>query len=109
MTEFKTPASLEKRDLDGIYIRVKLGDTWDERCLTDLIWEDVSEWLKEKCMDRRESKVAVLEFMIRVVKHLHERLRVMGDHFDIISRYNVEDIAKATEENHDCGGNEKAD
>jgi hypothetical protein len=84
MTEWKTTGELICRDLDGIYLRVKIEGKWDNRCLTDLVWEDVEAWLKERFTN--QSAEGCERQLLQIVKHLHERLRWMGDALNVGTR-----------------------
>jgi hypothetical protein len=79
MNEFKTTSALKERSLDGIYLRGKIDGEWVARCLTDLVWEDVEAWLKDKSTLNEHN-----EFLLNVIKHLHERLRAVGDYLHVI-------------------------
>ena len=62
-----------KRDLDGIYFRVKRGKRWENVCFSDLTDEEMDkvleghsvQWLKSSC------------------KMLGRTIRRIGDEFDI--------------------------
>ena len=76
-----TNPALVKRDLDGMYIRVNVGGKWQNRCLTDLDWRDVELWLdgRFKAVERED----VEKMAKQAIKHLHERLRHLGDALDL--------------------------
>jgi hypothetical protein len=84
MNEFKTTPALQVRSLDGIYLRAQIGERWENRCLTDLVWEDVERWIAE----RKEIQPDTYRetFLLQIIKHLHERLRAMGDQMDIAAK-----------------------
>ena len=66
---------LMKRRLDGIYIRVTNGETGEResRCLTDCTAEQREEWLQS--LNKEE--------LIQVVQYLAERLRDIGDEYNL--------------------------
>lgn len=64
----------EIRKLDGIFLRVQVDGHLDARCLTDIPWEEI----EAKWRDRDA------EWWRGAAKHLHERLRSIGDQFDIL-------------------------
>jgi hypothetical protein len=98
MTEWKTPSALVTRDLDGIYLRVQIEGKWDNRCLTDLIWEDVDAWLIERLKNQSpEDRERQLR---QIAKHFHERLRSIGDQLNLAAR--VED--DGPDDRFDLGG-----
>lgn len=84
MKEWKTTSELVTRDLDGIYLRVCIEGKWDNRCLTDLVWEDVEAWLKERF--ENQSAEDRERQLWKVAKHFHERLRSLGDQLDLVSK-----------------------
>ena len=87
MDEFKTPSTLVVRDLDGVYLRAKIDGKWENRCLTDLVWEDVDAWLQWKM--EKQTAYEHSEFLLKVIKHLHERLRAVGDQLDLATGHAV--------------------
>jgi hypothetical protein len=88
MNEFKTTSDLVVRDLDGIYLRANIDGKWDNRCLTDLVWEDVENWLKWK-MERQQPEERP-EFLLKAIKHLHGRLRAVGDQLNIATGHGAQ-------------------
>jgi hypothetical protein len=85
----KTPTELVKRDLDGIYLRVQIGGKWENRCLTDLLWEDVETWLNGRFANRSaEDRERQLR---QALKHLHERLRAIGDQLNLGTKMESDD------------------
>ena len=80
--EMKTTGAIIKRDLDGIYIRVRVDGEWQNRCLTDLHWEDVEDWLRGAMLYPNDAEGRE-EKLLRVIKHLHERLRAFGDQLEV--------------------------
>lgn len=71
-----TREMIEERNLDGIYYRVIRGGKVYNLCLTDLTKEEREKILKEKSA----------EYLLDVCQHLAERLRTIGDKFDIVSK-----------------------
>lgn len=65
---------IEKRNLDGVYFRVKRGGKWQNICFSDLTDKEMDTvlngqtemWLKSLC------------------KHLGKTVRSLGDEFDIL-------------------------
>lgn len=84
MNEFKTPSTLVKRDLDGIYLRVQIAGKWENRCLTDLVWEDVEFWLGQNRLSRTAEDHII--YLRHLAKHLHNRLRTLGDQLDLATK-----------------------
>ena len=66
----------KRRDLDGVYFRVKRNDTYEAICFSDLSADERrqilegrnEEWLKSMCIA------------------LADNLREIGDQFDIVAR-----------------------
>src|SRR5215475_11865545 len=85
MNEFQTTKDLIVRDLDGIYLRARIDGHWQNRCLTDLVWNDVEAWINEKWSDC--DPILRADFILKIAKHLHERLRAVGDVTDIIVKF----------------------
>jgi hypothetical protein len=79
--ENETTGAIVKRDLDGIHPRIKIDGKWENRCLTDLCWGDVERWMRGKCEENGDDYAR--EFYLGVARHLHERLRAIGDQLDI--------------------------
>lgn len=66
---------MEKRNLDGVYFRVKRDGKWDNVCFSDLTKEERDE----VCKDRN------INWMRSLVDILADRLRELGDALDIYS------------------------
>jgi hypothetical protein len=81
MMEFKTTSALQVRDLDDIYVRALIDGKWENRCLTDLVWEDVENWLVQKLS--KASPYDIQQYLLYVIKRLHFRMREIGDYADI--------------------------
>lgn len=64
-----------KRELDGIYFRVKTETGWDDVCFSDLTPEQQDEVMK----NRSE------EWLKSLSKRLAEVIRNIGDSFDIVA------------------------
>ena len=64
---------LIKRDLDGVYFRVKRGNKWDNVCFTDLTDDE----LEQVVGDRSRAWWEGLAF------HLRDRLRFIGEELDL--------------------------
>ena len=63
-----------KRDLDGIYFRVKRNEKYENVCFSDL-----SETEREEiCQDRPS------DWYKSVAYHLADRLKIIGNTFDIV-------------------------
>ena len=67
----------EKRNLDGIYLRAEIDGKFESRCLTDLPWEFVEDWMRSRLMGNPD-------VAFQAAKHLHERFRHIGDELDVI-------------------------
>ena len=79
----KISNELIPRDLDGIYLRVQIDDQWANRCLTDMTWAEVREWLESKWQHLDSSNETKLKNLEAIARHFHERLRALGDELDI--------------------------
>lgn len=67
---------LVKRDLDGIYFHYRRPDgKWENRCLSDHTQAEIKQKLIEMELPT--------EGLIRTILHLAERLRDLGDKFDL--------------------------
>jgi hypothetical protein len=64
----------KKRDLDGVYFRVKRDGKWGNACFSDMTPEEIEELLVGRSAEWWKSLAC----------HLGERLRVIGDQFDIV-------------------------
>lgn len=62
------------RGLDGVYFRVKRDEKWGNACFSDLTPEE-----REKVCEGRSA-----EWFKSLAYHLADRLKLMGDMFDII-------------------------
>lgn len=63
-----------KRNLDGVYFRVKRGDKYESVCFSDMELYEIDE----VCGDRPA------EWWKSLALHLKERLNTIGDTFDIV-------------------------
>lgn len=63
-----------KRDLDGVYFRVKRENKFVNLCFSDLTKEEMHEVLKEKSKEWCENLSVILA----------ESLYELGEHFDVI-------------------------
>lgn len=63
------------RNLDGVYFRIKRGDSYDNVCFSDLTDEQMDEVLK----DQSE------EWLRSLCKTLGKTIRKMGDELDIVA------------------------
>lgn len=71
MTEASYPT---KRDLDGVYFRVKRGNKWESVCFSDLTDEE----RHEMCVGRSE------EWLVSLACIMADALHEVGDTFDIV-------------------------
>lgn len=67
-----------KRDLDGIYMRVKRNGKYQSLCLSDMTEEELEENLDSKSW----------EWLKGAVIHLASTLHEIGGLFDIVGRIN---------------------
>ena len=67
----------EKRELDGAYFRVERNGKWESVCFTDL----TSDERDEVCEGR------TAEWLKSMVDVLADKVREIGDQFDIVCRY----------------------
>ncbi len=65
---------IKQRNLDGMYFRIKRGSRYQDICFSDMTTEEQLEVLKDKGV----------EFMRRMSLILAERIREIGDKFDIV-------------------------
>lgn len=63
-----------KRDLDGIYYRVKRGEKWVNRCFTDLTVKEQMEIVG----GYNDEQLRIL------VYHLASAIRTIGDIYDLV-------------------------
>ncbi len=80
-TEITTPEPMSERNLDGIYLRVQVDGSWESRCLTDMPIEIVEHILDGNARGADDPT----KYMMSAVRHLHKRLRAVGDQFDLIT------------------------
>lgn len=81
---------LKERDLDPVYLRVKIDGEEANRCLTDLAWSEVLEWAI-KTAERKAGEnggemkrhVVMVQLMTNIAERLHEALRALGDGLDV--------------------------
>ena len=66
---------MEKRNLDGVYFRVKRDGKWDNVCFSDLTKEERDEVCKDRSINWMRSLADILA----------DRLRELGDTLDIYS------------------------
>lgn len=66
------------RNLDGIYLRVLREGSWQNLCFTDCTAEERAPFLSK--LDNAG--------LIRVIEHLANALKQIGDQFDILERPN---------------------
>jgi len=71
--------AIKIRDLDRMYLRVN----GESLCLTDLPWDTVESWARDS-LAKRPTAEAREDFLLAIARHLHERLRYFGDHFDVV-------------------------
>ena len=70
-----------ERDLDGCYFRVKRNGEWGNACFSDLTPDEIEEIIGDRSAEWWKSLAC----------HLGERLRKMGDQFDIVCCFGEED------------------
>lgn len=70
-----------KRDLDGCYFRVKRDGEWGNACFSDMTPDEIEELLVGRSAEWWKSLAC----------HLGERLRTMGDQFDIVCKFGDEE------------------
>lgn len=73
------PETMARRDLDGIFYRLKVDGKFDAVCLTDTPWEICERWLSYNAA-RSPDQAA---YLLDAVKHLHMKLRALGDQLDV--------------------------
>lgn len=66
---------MEKRNLDGIYFRVKRDYKWDDVCFSDLTDEEREEVMNNKNVEWYKSMCRILANTIRNI----------GEQFDIVA------------------------
>ena len=66
---------MEKRNLDGVYFRVRRDDKWDNVCFSDLTDEEKMEVMSGRNIERFKSICIILANTIRKI----------GDEFDIVA------------------------
>ena len=70
-----------KRDLDGVYFRVKRGGRWGNVCFSDMTKEERDEVLGTRPTEWWKSLAYIMA----------DCLRAVGDQFEIVSNQNYED------------------
>ena len=70
-----------KRDLDGCYFRVARDGRWGNVCFSDMTPEEIEEMIGDRPATWWKSLAC----------HLGERLREVGDKFDIVCRFEGDD------------------
>lgn len=94
MIIIEASSRLRERDLDPIYLMVKIDGERVTRCLTDLAWSEVLEWAIRRGEAIAEAKYgenvgedlklsARLQLMTGIAERLHEALRSLGDALDV--------------------------
>lgn len=63
-----------KRNLDGIYFRVKDGDKYDNVCFSDLTEEQMKDVIKDRSV----------EWLQSLAIQLGKTIKNIGDEFDIV-------------------------
>ena len=63
----------KKRDMDGIYFRVKRDGKWTNRC-----WTDLTDWEREEFGKDRPAS-----WWQSVAEHLTKQLRYVSDYLDL--------------------------
>ena len=66
---------IKRRDLDGCYFRVKRDGKWGNACFSDMTAEEIEEMIGDRPASWWKSLAC----------HLGERLRAVGDKFDIVN------------------------
>lgn len=64
---------MENRNLDGVYFRIKRGESYDAVCFSDLTEDEQREVLKNKPID----------FVLQVAIEMGRRLHEIGDQLDL--------------------------
>ena len=64
----------EKRNLDGVYFRIKRDGKWDNICFSDLTEEERNEVMSGK----------TVEWFMNLCNILVNTIRKIGDEFDIV-------------------------
>jgi hypothetical protein len=70
-----------KRDLDGCYFRVKRDGKWGNACFSDLTAEERDEIIRDRSAEWWKS----------LAYHVADRLRTVGDHFEIVGNISDEE------------------
>ena len=74
-----------KRDLDGIYFRVKRNGKWDSICYTDMTDEERETVVAARVRDRKpEEQAAYWKSMANIMAG---KLRDVGDQLDLVARW----------------------
>lgn len=63
-----------RRNLDGVYFRVKENDKWEDVCFSDLTEEKQDEIMNDKS----------IEWCKRLCKILAKTIKDIGDTFDLV-------------------------
>lgn len=71
---------MDNRDLDELYCRVERDGKWRNICFSDLTQKERYEIMNDK--DK--------EWLMHVCNYLADRIREIGDHFDIIGGIDIE-------------------
>lgn len=71
---------MDNRNLDGLYFRVKRDGIWRNICFSDLTWKERYEVMKDK--DE--------EWLRHICNYLADKIREIGDRFDIIGGIDIE-------------------
>lgn len=85
----KIKSGLKQRDLDRFYLRVEINGEFTNRCLTDIDWSEVEEFISQKTKKESENEpneitcARYCDLMTRIAAGLHEALRSLGDGLDI--------------------------
>lgn len=71
-----------KRDLDGVFFRVKRKGKWDNVCWSDLTEPEMREIIQKKSEDPQ-----ALVFFTELCVILGQALREIGDEFDLYNSF----------------------
>ena len=66
---------MQKRNLDGVYFRIKRDDKWDNVCFSDLTEEERNNVMSGKSV----------EWFMNLCNILVNTIRNIGDQFDIVT------------------------
>lgn len=66
---------MQKRNLDGVYFRIKRDDKWDNVCFSDLTEEERNNVMSGKSA----------EWFMNLCNILVNTIRNIGDQFDIVA------------------------